>query len=377
MNASRRRQPSSRPRRGSVRRPAPAEFLRGLLAPSLLALLVGLACAGTALALLHHAVVSGEFLAVPEGNLLIYEHDDAMHETYLLADLRRDPPRGDVVYFVGGSKVLEMVESPESIAAELRRVSGRDIEVYLLGSCGQSFADDLAIVDSLPPSDGRGLVVVAVDYRRFVFDETHLDRTVSHGPILVESRALREIVGRRVWWARYTDLLLPRVLRQLSTWAFYNEGGILRGRLPRHEYVQHRFQTFETSVRMEDRRAHLEWIAGTGSERLASNAAYNEELLRALVATARAKGLRVVLLETPRDIGLIGDRWDAVVAQERAICADLASETGVSYVDFVSQAGLETRDFADLFHLLPSGRAKWEPLLAEHLQPDLRTLEGP
>ena len=78
----------------------------------------------------------------------------------------------------------------------------------------------------------------------------------------------------------------------------------------------------------------------------------------------RARGYEPVLLELPRDCAAIGTRLDEPVARYQEACAEVAAEQGVSYVDFVADAGLESADFYDMWHLVDSGYPKWQRLLA-------------
>jgi hypothetical protein len=63
----------------------------------------------------------------------------------------------------------------------------------------------------------------------------------------------------------------------------------------------------------------------------------------------------------------VGDAFDPYKEKYREVCLRLVAEQGAHYVNINLYAGLVNRDFYDLVHLLPSGRVKWQPRLANSL----------
>jgi hypothetical protein len=94
------------------------------------------------------------------------------------------------------------------------------------------------------------------------------------------------------------------------------------------------------------------------------NYAHNLGVLKELIEACRARGLHPVLLDTPRNTTAMGRAFDEPVARYRASCKELAAEYGIPFLDMVAGAQFEDHDFFDLWHALPSARAKWQPRLA-------------
>jgi hypothetical protein len=87
-------------------------------------------------------------------------------------------------------------------------------------------------------------------------------------------------------------------------------------------------------------------------------------VLEELVVACLARGFEPVLLDLPRNTQVVGDQFDEPIARYHEGCEALAETYGVPFVDLVDEAGLVSTDFYDLTHLIGSGQAKWEPLLA-------------
>jgi len=142
-----------------------ASFRRGFRERSPLVLVAALLLAGLALLGFEALVRSGVFVAVSEGRFLRITHDDYVHVTYRVAELRQDPPVGPTVYLFGGSAAMECFVSEESLAADVSRAADADVGVVSLAAHGQSFAQTIAIVDNLP--DGDALLAVGLAPRHF------------------------------------------------------------------------------------------------------------------------------------------------------------------------------------------------------------------
>jgi hypothetical protein len=98
----------------------------------------------------------------------------------------------------------------------------------------------------------------------------------------------------------------------------------------------------------------------------------NAPFLERSVALARQRDYVVVVLEMPRDEQAIGGDWDEGLAVYQPFCREVAARYGGVYLDFSQDVGLVSADFADLFHLVEPGRAKWQRRLAAELAPWVR-----
>jgi hypothetical protein len=85
----------------------------------------------------------------------------------------------------------------------------------------------------------------------------------------------------------------------------------------------------------------------------------------------------VALYDQPLNTSAAGPDWAGVVPAYRAACRRLAREYGVAYLHIERGVKLNDADFADLFHLLAPGRAKWQPEMARQLAAALRSPSGP
>ena len=100
--------------------------------------------------------------------------------------------------------------------------------------------------------------------------------------------------------------------------------------------------------------------------------AYNLAVLEEILKLARERGFSVALYDQPLNTSAAGPDWAGVVPAYRAACRRLAREYGVAYLHIERAVSLKDDDFADLFHLLAPGRAKWQPEMARQLATALR-----
>ena len=69
----------------------------------------------------------------------------------------------------------------------------------------------------------------------------------------------------------------------------------------------------------------------------------------------------------PANLAAIQSDFDDVRAIYQEGCRTLAEEHDVAYLDFNASLKLRARDFYDLWHLLPAGRALWQDKLSRQL----------
>lgn len=228
----------------------------------------------------------------------------------------RTPPR-QVVYLLGGSATRESVTGESTWSTQLQRLSGKSAAAYVLTSSCQTFAEDASIVRALP--EGRGVALISVGVTRF---------PMAHRPATLPRHSIRlEPPGR---WNQHrydsrTGLSAAEKRRRIRAW--------LRDRYP----------TFVTG--------YPGGLVG----------------LEKVIHACRARGVRPVLLEMPIDLVAVGNQFDAAIAAYQEGCFRLAADHGVQYLRFASSIGLRDADFYDLWHLLPSGRGRWQSRLSREL----------
>ena len=228
----------------------------------------------------------------------------------------RTPPRR-VVYLLGGSGSRESVTDEAGWSRQLRRKTGRRVAAYVLSSNCQTFVEDARIIKALPK--GRGIALINVGLSRFI---------MYHVPDTISSRAERK-TPPSPWWQHHYDGKLPHSL----SW--------------KREYVRY-WHTNRLGV---------------------FTARYDGRLeeLTALVDLCLRRGVRPVLLEMPLCTAAARHDLDDPLARYRRDCKALAADRGIRYLSFLSTIRLRSSDFYDLWHLLRTGRAKWQDRLSREL----------
>jgi hypothetical protein len=229
----------------------------------------------------------------------------------------RTPPR-HVVYVLGGSASRESVTSEPEWSLDLsRRLGGRPAAGYVMSSSCQTFIEDARIVKALPK--GRGTALIMVGLTRFY--TVHVNATVSETTV--------RKVPPRPWYQHHYDTRDPLPLdekrRLVENWR------------PRH-------------------------LTGFGDYYPGTL-----EDLGAVIDACRERGIRPVLVEMPANMAAIRHDFDDVRAIYQGGCRTLAEERGVAYLDPNVSLALRARDFYDLWHLLPAGRASWQARLSREL----------
>ncbi len=228
----------------------------------------------------------------------------------------RKPPRR-VVYVLGGSSSRECVTAESTWSRDLRRrLGGKPAAGYVMSSSCQTFIEDARIIKALPR--GRGVAVIMVGLTRFY--TVHVNATIS--------TAVRTSPPKP-WYQHHYDTRSPLPLRDKRT--------LVANWRPRHldGFTHYYPQTLQD--------------------------------LDAVVQACIDKGIRPVLVEMPANLAAIRKDFDDVRAIYQDGCRTLAKEHGIAYLDFNDSLGLRARDFFDLWHLLPAGRAMWQNRLSRQL----------
>lgn len=239
--------------------------------------------------------------------------NDWTHVLEVLGQLSAHPGT-PVVVLLGGSAARESTISDTgagSWAAQVKADGGPAIATYNLGSRNRTLAQDVRIVNYLPKGS---LVFIGINIGRFT-----------------EPRSS------------------PKVTPISAT--------------PLSAYNQHQYGV---SNRLSDAKKKLmlqQWLAKRYPA-FKQNFKLNADLLATLVNKCKARGLHPVLLDLPRNTGIIGTSLAKPVARMVAACKAVATKQNVPWVSFVAKARLPNSSFYDLWHVVPPGRAKWQSLLS-------------
>ena len=90
-------------------------------------------------------------------------------------------------------------------------------------------------------------------------------------------------------------------------------------------------------------------------------------MLEGLIAEGQKRGLDVVIVELPWNREIIGGAFDEAMAAYQAPTRAIAEKYDVPYLDFNDELDIPSKDFLDLSHLRPAGRAVWQSELARQL----------
>ncbi len=239
---------------------------------------------------------------------------DWQHAVQVVANLRADPPEVPLVVLLGGSSAREATVLDDDWERQIERRSGYVVDAYNLGSKHRSYAQDLAFVKLLP----RGvptIVYIGVNLGRFCL------------PVRTASVTLPQ----------------PRPL------PYY----------PQHVYHQSRIQSRST------KRYYVSYWLSARYPEFRANFSRELAMLEKIIRTAKSRGLRVALVDLPRDLPVIGSAFDAPVSRYHARCSALARRYDVPWLRFNGAARFVDRDFFDIFHLVEPGRVKYQSILSD------------
>jgi len=249
--------------------------------------------------------------------------EDWRHLKLVLATLKVSPPKVPVVYLLGGSAAREATISDRSWTDQLKRRTGDRVRAFNLGTAGQSYDQDVAIIQNLPAVPG--IVLIGVNLGRYT------------QPALTDPDAPATLPGG-------------------------NPSPVAASLL--FDYAQHRFTGKRICTLAKKRELLHNWLA----ERypvFKRRYAYNERALARLIVTCQDRGLRPVLVNLPINRQLIGRALDVPCKKCAATSRSARFEFGIRSWDFVGDVHLENRDFVDLWHLVHSGRVKYQQRLSQ------------
>jgi len=337
-----------------------------------LVLAAAAALALVALLALESFLVDGGLTTVSQGRLLRIANDDYVHIAYRVAELQKHPPSVPTIYLFGGSGAMESVVGERSLAAAVRRDSGEDVDVVSLAAHQQSLAQSLVIVDNLPP--GPGVVLVGLAPMRFTPSPAADARLLSGRPLLLRSPRLELLSSKLFGKHPPFGGALPGIFDYTGAYlrARAADGVFWGGRI---SYTPHYYPSGEKGALPLAKRLNVDAVLTRDGALYAQYGHYNFTVLRELIRLARERGYLVALYDQPLNSSAAGPDWAGVLPDYRSRAEALARRTGAVYLHVERGVHLEDADFADLYHLLSSGRAKWQPELARQVAGLVRELD--
>jgi len=239
---------------------------------------------------------------------------DWYHALDVIASVNETSPDVPVVLLLGGSCAREATVSDGDWAAQVERRGGPAVLTYNMGSRNQTFYEDVAFVKGLPQVPT--IVYIGVNLGRFT--------------------------------SPYTTKVVPLGPEPTKT----------------TRYSQHRYSKTRILSLTKKR-----WLVGDWLQRrypvFQNRYAYNLGQLERLIRACKARGLRPVMLDLPRNMVVIKDRFYRPIQRYHQGCRALAGEYSIPFVNFVGAANLVDRDFYDIAHVVEPGRTKFQRLLSD------------
>ncbi len=345
---------------GDTRRRALA---RGLRCRSPLILVAAALLTVAALAGLQWFMASGAFTIIPERFVLRIANDDYVHVSYRIVELKRTPPTMPVVYLFGGSGTMEMTRSESGLAQAISADGGASVGVVNLATHKESMGETLALIDNLPR--GRGLLAIGLSPNRLIAAPDDDAGQLSGSPLALTSPHLAAVLAGRTSPAKR----LPGQVAGALDFALSYLNARLFTKTPHLRpvtYEDHYYTDGPVASPEVKKRGSAVELA---RERplYAANVSYNLSVLAESIRLGREKGYDVACFEQPLGPEASGRAWDSYLATYHADVAGILHELKVTDVDVEPRAGLRADDFADLFHLVDSGRDKWTPPFAHEV----------
>jgi hypothetical protein len=338
-------------------------FRRGFLQRSPIVLLAAAGLCLLAVLGVQQFFFGGGMTGVAEGRLLRITHDDYIHVAYKVNRLRQDPPEGQTVYVFGGSGAMEAVVGGRSFARQIEGHGGTPVTAVNLANHAQSLAQNLVIVDNLP--DGEALLLIGLAPMRFNTAADVDAGLLASRPLLLRSARLKELApelyGTEAPWMGG----LPGAFDFISG---YVQQRVRTGPPPgvALRYDPHYYGPDATAASPLAKRLTLESVWRDNRTLYAANHEYNLEVLGELVRLARERGFEPVLFDQPLNTFAGGD-WAGVLPEYRAAVESFAAELDVPYLHVERSLELRDADFADLYHLMPPARARWQEQMAREV----------
>jgi hypothetical protein len=339
-------------------------FGRGFRQRNPLVLVAAALLAAAAIFAAQGVLLRGGLTTVDEGRLLRISHDDYVHVSVRVQQLRAHPPTTRTIYLFGGSGTMECFVSEASLAAAVARDSGQKAQVVSLAAHQESMAMTLALVDNLPP--GPAVLAIGLAPIR-VTGSPERDATLLSGhTLLLRSPRLASLSRRFFLKDPPATGQIPGIFDYLGS--YLRERSVSpTGWGQRLQYASHYYPIGATGHSPLSKRHNVRTVLEKDVQLYRQYADYNFAMLEEVLKLARERGYSVALYDQPLNSFAAGPDWDGVVPAYEARATKLAARYGVPYLHIEHGVKLKDEDFADLFHLLQPGRLKWQPVMARQL----------
>ena len=339
-------------------------FGRGLRQRSPLVLVAAALFTLVGLFAFQGVLFDGGLTAVDEGRLLRISHDDYVHVSVRVQELKEHPPTTRTVYLFGGSGTMECIVSEASLAAQIARDARQPVQVVSLAAHQESMAMSLALVDNLPP--GPATLAIGLAPIRVTGAPERDASLLSGHTLLVRSRRLAEI-GPKYFGKGVPDTgAIPGIFDYVGSYLRERAAsGVLWG--TKIAYESHYYPWGATGHLPLGKRRNVLTVLDKDVKLYRKYADYNFGMLEEILKLARDRGYDVVLYDQPLNASAAGPDWNGVVPAYHARARALAARYDVPYVNIERHVALRDDDFADLFHLLAPARLKWQPEMAREL----------
>jgi hypothetical protein len=341
-------------------------FSRGLRQRNPLVLVAAALVTLVALFALQGVLFDGGLTAVDEGRLLRITHDDYVHVSVKVQQLRQHPPATRTVYLFGGSGTMECFVSEASRAAQIARDAKRPVQVVSLAAHQESMAMTLALVDNLPP--GPATLAIGLAPIRLEGTPARDASLLAGHTLLVRSPRLAQIGPKYFGKTVPATGAIPGIFDYLGS--YLHERGIGVGTAlwgARIKYASHYYPWGATGHSPLSKRSNVLSVLDTDVKLYRQNADYNFAMLEEILKLAKQRGYDVVLYDQPLNASAAGPDWAGIVPAYHKRASALAARYGAPYVNIEGGVKLRDSDFADLFHLLAPARLKWQPVMAREL----------
>ncbi|HET6496959.1 MAG TPA: SGNH/GDSL hydrolase family protein [Thermoleophilia bacterium] len=338
-------------------------FRRGFTCRNPLVLLVAALLLVPGLSVLANFFAGGYWTLVPLERWMRTVGDSYTYVSWTVGHAKHASPEGPTVYLLGGSAAREAIVSGEALADDVLNLGGPAITAYDLGSNDQNFAESFAVVDNV--QDTPAWVLIGLNLGRFTPEKQDSIDGARGRDFLLESPALQRFVADE-WGVSTRTTILAGIVAYLTDLAERRGRGLLKGQAMSRGYRQHRYSTRNVPSKSRKERLTEAWL----DERYPAferNRGVNLQVLEALLARSRERGLQVVLVELPLNEAIVRGRFDAAQAEYQRPVRALAKRYGAPYIDFNDQLDLPDADFYDLSHLVEPGRVVWQAELAREL----------
>ena len=339
-------------------------FRRGFRQRSPLVLVAAALLTALALLVLQGVLFDGGLTAVDEGRLLRIGHDDYVHVSVKVQELKEHPPKTRTVYLFGGSGTMECIISEASLAGQIGRDAQQPVQVVSLAAHQESMAMSLALVDNLPP--GPATLAIGLAPIRLTGPPERDAALLSSHTLLVRSRRLAEIAPKYFGKRAPDTGAIPGIFDYVGSYLRERAAGTATWGA-KIKYESHYYPWGAKGHLPLGKRRNVLYVLDTDVKLYRKYADYNFAMLEEILRLARERGYDVALYDQPLNASAAGPDWNGVVPAYRKRARELATRYDVPYLHIERHVALNDDDFADLFHLLAPARLKWQPEMARQL----------